>query len=318
MCQLSTIPVIAVIPPALPTTYHQERHIQGVSVVYKWRSMSHRVGDGSVLIDEEIYHRAFSSFEIHVSESACLQNITYDKEPRFRVKTIVVFWYESVWQTGSRTENWKQRVTAEFKGIIEIVGDFLDSSALQYSKLAALSLLKLFFQYVKGSHKRGSTFLNFYIIQCLVDPSVVACLLIRLSMKGTNTCDQSSWIDLISQISPDRPASCDCNQETRVLRPGSRGRPSGWRPGYLRYRHPEFNSPSMILQVTKSKDNDQATKLCLDLFITWAKFNMVIIIYLTCCHLLVVFSNMSRTGNLFLKVREGWRSLNRWTFGKVP
>ena len=77
MCQLSTIPVIAVIPPALPTTYHQERHIQGVSVVYKWRSMSHRVGDGSVLIDEEIYHRTFSSFEILVSESACLQNIRY-------------------------------------------------------------------------------------------------------------------------------------------------------------------------------------------------------------------------------------------------
>ena len=150
------------------------------------------------------------------------------------MKTIVVFWYESGWQTGSRTENWKQRVTAEFKGIIEIVGDFLDSSALQYSKLAALSLLKLFFQYVKGSHKRGSTFLNFYIIQCLVDPSVVACLLIRLSMKGTNTCDQSSWIDLISQILPVRPASCDCNQETRVLRPGSKGQPSGWRPGYLR------------------------------------------------------------------------------------
>ena len=42
------------------------------------------------------------------------------------------------------------------------------------------------------------------------------------------------------------------------------------------------------------------------------KFNIAIIIHLTCCHLLVVVSNMSRTGNLFSKVRDGW------IFGIVP
>ena len=36
------------------------------------------------VIDEEIYHRTFSSFEILLSESARLQNITYDKAAAFQ------------------------------------------------------------------------------------------------------------------------------------------------------------------------------------------------------------------------------------------
>ena len=79
--------------------------------------MSHRVGDGSVLIDEEIYHRTVSSFEILVSESACLQNITYDKVAAFQSENNcrLLLWI----CLANRVSNF-----AEVKGIIEIFEDF--------------------------------------------------------------------------------------------------------------------------------------------------------------------------------------------------